>query len=141
MIARIEVLTKQLIRRYGDILDTALDPTTENANSSAPTIVDTANRQLIVDTSTAALIRAAEELMVLTRTMKELWLFGGLDTLQKDESVEEKEQRRKIEEDEQIVVRGMREWCRNEAGKIVHGEKEEVQVQDVEMDEDDNDSD
>ena len=30
-------------------------------------------------------IRAAEDILALTRTMKELWLFGKLDTLGEDE--------------------------------------------------------
>lgn len=75
--------------------------------------------------------------MVLTRTMKELWLFGGLDTLQKDESPEEKENRRRIEEDEQIVVRGIREWSRRDVGKIILGdekEDKEKEQEDVNMD-------
>ena len=86
--------------------------------SAAPSIVDTANRQLIVDTSTASLIRAAEELMVLTRTMKELWLFGGLDTLQKNESEEDKNKRTQLERDEALVVAGMSEWCRQQGSAI-----------------------
>jgi len=50
--------------------------------------------------------------MVLTRTMKELWLFGDLDTLASDLSGEEKERRRVVREDESVVVEGLWEWVR-----------------------------
>lgn len=76
------------------------------------------NKKLTVDVATAAMIRAAEELMVLTRTMKELWLFGGLDTLATDQSEEEKEKRRKMAEDESAVVAGMQEWLRRNGDKL-----------------------
>ena len=39
-------------------------------------------QQFQLDVESTALVRAAEEIMVLTRTMKEIWLFGGLDTIQ-----------------------------------------------------------
>lgn len=66
----------------------------------------------MVDTATNSMIRAIEEFMVLTRTMKELWLFGGLDTLDVNLSEQEKEKRRKLREDEEFVVAGMQEWLR-----------------------------
>ena len=34
-----------------------------------------------MDVESTGLIRAAEEIMVLTRELKDLWLFGGLNTL------------------------------------------------------------
>lgn len=48
--------------------------------------------------------------MVLTRTMKELWLFGGADTLRDGQSAEEKERRERMEEEEREVVEGMQRW-------------------------------
>ena len=49
---------------------------------------------------------------MLTRTMKEIWLFGGLDTLTKDhEGVGtnglEKSTQRKMEEDVRVVEEGL----------------------------------
>lgn len=64
------------------------------------------------------MIRAIEEFMVLTRTMKELWLFGGLDTLTTDQSEEEKEKARKMKEDEEFVVEGMQEWLQKNGHKL-----------------------
>jgi hypothetical protein len=51
--------------------------------------------------------------MVLTRTMKELWLFGGLDTIPAEDSVKVRNQaetRRRVEEDESFVVEGLMEY-------------------------------
>lgn len=41
-------------------------------------------QQFKLDVESRALIRAAEEIMVLTRSMKDIWLFGGLDTLKQN---------------------------------------------------------
>lgn len=41
----------------------------------------TANETYQMQVETAGLIRAAEDLTALTRRLKELWLFGQLDTL------------------------------------------------------------
>ena len=60
------------------------------------------------------MIRAAEEFMVLTRTMKELWLFGGLDTLE----VEGDAQKKSLTKDEDIVVRGMQKWLDNNTHRL-----------------------
>lgn len=136
-VARIEVLTKMLIRRFGDILEVAITPPSKPEDPDPPSLVDTANKQLTVDTATMSLIRAAEELMVLTRTMKELWLLGGLDTLVVDQSDEEKEKRRKMREDEDIVVRGMLQWLEKNGSRFGEGfsetEVEKEEEPDVEM--------
>lgn len=76
------------------------------------------NKKLTVDLATTAMVRTAEELMVLTRTMKELWLFGDLDTLATDQSAEEKERTRKMHEDERAVVAGLQEWLRKNGGEL-----------------------
>ncbi|CAK97148.1 hypothetical protein An12g04580 [Aspergillus niger] len=39
-----------------------------------------------LDVESTALVRAAEDILALTRTMKETWLFGKLDTLGEDEA-------------------------------------------------------
>jgi len=76
------------------------------------------NKKLTVDIATTAMVRAAEELMVLTRTMKELWLFGDLDTLASDQSPEEKEKSRKMRRDESAVVAGLQEWLRKNGDRL-----------------------
>lgn len=41
-----------------------------------------------MEVETAALIRAAEDILSLTRTMKEMWLFGKLETVGTNEAEE-----------------------------------------------------
>lgn len=48
--------------------------------------------------------------MMLTRTMKEIWLFGGLDTLSADHESEEAKARQKTEEDVRIVEEGFKRF-------------------------------
>lgn len=119
LIARVQTLTKMLIQRFGDVLDVALTPAApEGGKDDPPTLVETMNKKLTVDLATTAMIRAAEELMVLTRTMKELWLFGDLDTLATNQGPEEKEKRRQMQEDESAVVAGLQEWLRRNGAKL-----------------------
>ncbi|KAK5310001.1 hypothetical protein LTR70_009824 [Exophiala xenobiotica] len=119
MRARVQTLTSLLIRRFGDILDVAITPPApEEGKDYPPTLVDTMNKKLTVDIATTAMVRAAEELMVLTRTMKELWLFGDLDTLASDQSPEEKEKSRKMRADESAVVAGLQEWLRKNGDRL-----------------------
>ena len=89
----------------------------EEGKDDPPTLVDTMNKKLTVDLATTAMVRTAEELMVLTRTMKELWLFGDLDTLATDQSAEEKEKTRKMQQDERAVVAGLQEWLSKNGGQ------------------------
>lgn len=72
----------------------------------------------MIDTASNQMIRAIEEFMILTRTMKELWLFGELNTLAADQTEEEKAKMKKMEEDEAFVVQGMQEWLRKNAYKL-----------------------
>lgn len=46
-------------------------------------------------------IRAAEDILTLTRSMKETWLFGKLDTLGEDES--ETKRREQLESDAGVI--------------------------------------
>lgn len=51
--------------------------------------------------------------MMLTRTLKELWLFGGLNTIpsvDQAENGQRAELTRKMEEDEKFVVDGLMEY-------------------------------
>ncbi|KAI4230430.1 MAG: hypothetical protein L6R36_000059 [Xanthoria steineri] len=66
-----------LIRRFENIIE--YKPGDRNAAA-----VDAYKMEV----ETAALIRAAEDILSLTRTMKEMWLFGKLDTLGTDEADE-----------------------------------------------------
>lgn len=75
---RINILTHQLRSRMVNIIRLTKPP-------QHHTIVNTATEQLRIDVESTALIRAAEEVMVLTRELKDLWLFGGLDTLHRGE--------------------------------------------------------
>lgn len=115
--SRASALTRIMLTAFEDILsvghdDEAVDnDNEETADTFARSNVNTAARQTAVDVATNKIVRAAEEYMVLTRTMKELWLFGGLDTLQGDVSGEdEEEKRRQMQRDEKQVVEGMRKW-------------------------------
>lgn len=52
-------------------------------------------------------IRAAEDILALTRTMKETWLFGKLDTLGEDER--DVQRREKLEKDVLAVQKAVEE--------------------------------
>ncbi|KAI9837711.1 MAG: hypothetical protein M1819_006644 [Sarea resinae] len=54
-----------------------------------------------IEVETVALVRAAEDMLSLTRSLKEAWLFGTLDTIS-DGAV-----RQKTEEDASVVGRGV----------------------------------
>ncbi|BDD63062.1 hypothetical protein MAP00_008008 [Monascus purpureus] len=74
---RINTDISQLLQRFENIMATA---TVENSNH-ASTAVETYQ----LDVESTALIRAAEDILSLTRSMKEAWLFGKLNTLGEDE--------------------------------------------------------
>ena len=93
--ARITYLSNTLIKRIGNIFEQALtkdpdsiEPTAENGATSH---ANTAMQQFQLDVESTALVRAAEEIMTLTRSMKDVWLFGGLDTLVSDHSGQDME--------------------------------------------------
>jgi hypothetical protein len=60
---------------------------------------------LLKTDTTFAQIRAAEDILALTRTMKEAWLFGQLDTLGENER--DIERREKLEADVQAVKKAI----------------------------------
>jgi hypothetical protein len=74
---RINTNISQLLQRFENIMATAA---VEN-----PSYAATAIESYQLDVESTALIRAAEDILSLTRTMKESWLFGKLDTLGEDE--------------------------------------------------------
>ncbi|EHY60105.1 hypothetical protein ABEF92_001024 [Exophiala dermatitidis] len=118
--ARITALSTTLIKRLENIFAVALDGTSvgtippASAGVPPPSLTDTAVQEFQLDIESAAVIRAAEEIMVLTRTMKEIWLFGGLDTLEKDHENDNNPQneatKRKVEEDTRVVEEGFKKF-------------------------------
>ncbi|KAL9082571.1 MAG: hypothetical protein Q9159_006333 [Coniocarpon cinnabarinum] len=103
MQGRIDDLSSQLVKRYINILVLARVPKkhVDENDTSADTFVRSqsgttdrdraALNSLKMDVETQGLIRATENLLMLTRQMKELWLFGQLDTLGKSDTVEQTE--------------------------------------------------
>ncbi|PGG99913.1 hypothetical protein AJ80_09268 [Polytolypa hystricis UAMH7299] len=83
----------QLLQRFENIMAAA---TVENTSHTA-----TAIETYQLDVESTALIRAAEDILALTRTMKETWLFGKLDTLGEDER--DVKRREKLEQDVAVV--------------------------------------
>lgn len=107
--SRASALTRIMLTAFEDILSVGHDGE-DDAENFERSHVNTAARQTAVDVATNKIIRAAEEYMFLTRTMKELWLFGGPDTLHSDQNDEEKERTKQIQQDEREVVEGMQKW-------------------------------
>ncbi|KAJ5103116.1 hypothetical protein N7532_003645 [Penicillium argentinense] len=95
--ARINTDISQLLQRFENIMATA---TAENN-----TLTATAVESYQVDVESTALIRAAEDLLSVTRTMKEMWLFGKLDTIGEDER--DVERREKLEADVDAVKKAV----------------------------------
>lgn len=76
-----------------------------------PSLTGTSIQQFQLDVESTAVVRAAEEIMMLTRTLKEIWLFGGLDTLEQDHHNEKDEaMRKKMDEDIKVVEDGFRRF-------------------------------
>lgn len=96
--AYIDKLRNNLISRFENLVATAAIERTDYNTTSY--------NALHMKDETAALIRAAEDLLSLTRQMQELWLFGQLDTLGKS-AVEEKTEAdaRRVAELIQTLVR------------------------------------
>jgi hypothetical protein len=86
---------------------------------SAPehnSITSTATDQFRMDVESTALIRAAEEVMVLTRELKDLWLFGGLNT-QRD-GKEDNNAQEKMEQDAKVVYEFLQRKINGDGGKV-----------------------
>lgn len=93
--ARLTSQTTPLLTRLENILATLLpsapasaDPSDltspSSSNNPQSSHVQTATESLQLSVETTAMIRACEELMGLSRAMKEIWLSGSLDTLDED---------------------------------------------------------
>ncbi|KIX03794.1 uncharacterized protein Z518_07347 [Rhinocladiella mackenziei CBS 650.93] len=119
--SRISALSTTLIKRLENIFAVALDETdTQTAASTsddapAPaSLTETSVQQFQLDVESTAVVRAAEEIMMLTRTMKEIWLFGGLDTLaqdhEKDQDSKNEAARQKMDENVRVVEEGFKRF-------------------------------
>ncbi|OXV10896.1 hypothetical protein Egran_01340 [Elaphomyces granulatus] len=87
---RINTNISQLLQRFENIMATAAVltipfPLLCKKGIENPSYAATAIETYQLDVESTALIRAAEDILSLTRTMKETWLFGKLDTLGEDE--------------------------------------------------------
>ncbi|KAI9369603.1 mediator complex, subunit Med22 [Aspergillus egyptiacus] len=96
---RINNNISQLLQRFENIMATA----TVESTSHTTTAVETYQ----LDVESTALIRAAEDILSLTRIMKETWLFGKLDTLGEDES--ETKRREQLERDAAVLQKVIEE--------------------------------
>ncbi|KAE8145645.1 surfeit locus protein 5 subunit 22 of mediator complex-domain-containing protein [Aspergillus avenaceus] len=96
---RINTNISQLLQRFENIMATA----TTESTSHTSTAVETYQ----LDVESTALIRAAEDILSLTRTMKETWLFGKLDTLGEDES--DIKRREELERDADAIQKAIEE--------------------------------
>lgn len=115
--ARISTLTTTLIKRLENILAVAVttDPFQSGTDAALPpSLTDTAVQQFQLDAEAQSLIRACEDIMMLTRHMKDLWLFGGLHTLTGDDPDDKTpgalQETRKMEEDARIVEQGFQRF-------------------------------
>ncbi|PGH29843.1 hypothetical protein GX50_07391 [[Emmonsia] crescens] len=104
--ARINTNIAQLLQRFENIMATA----TIDNTSFTSTAIETYQ----LDVESTALIRAAEDILSLTRSMKETWLFGKLDTLGEDER--DVQRREGLERDAQTVKNAV------ENGKVLQME-------------------
>jgi hypothetical protein len=85
-------------------------------------LFSTAQNEARAAVETAALVSRAEELLVLTRGMKELWLRGGLETLDGGANGEGKIEGRDVEEGPEGDVRRVVELLR-ESEAVEQGNK------------------
>ncbi|KAI4731910.1 hypothetical protein E4T49_00335 [Aureobasidium sp. EXF-10728] len=78
--ARIDQLRNNLFNRFEKLLKQANARVIEKNDRNS-----TALSQYQTQIETAALIRTSEDILTLTRQMQELWLFGQLKTLDKND--------------------------------------------------------
>ncbi|KAI1917296.1 hypothetical protein LOZ12_002927 [Ophidiomyces ophidiicola] len=83
----------QLLQRFENIMAAA---TVDNSSHTASAI-----ETYQLDVESTALIRAAEDILSLTRSMKESWLFGRLNVLGEDDK--DIQMRKQVDADVQVV--------------------------------------
>ncbi|GLI78805.1 hypothetical protein PoHVEF18_007126 [Penicillium ochrochloron] len=87
----------ELLKRYENIMACANVERTSHAAIAAESTQ--------IDVEVNAIVRAAEDILSLTRSMKEAWLFGTLDTL--GESSQDVERNEKLGEDVKAVEKAV----------------------------------
>ncbi|KAL2355886.1 mediator complex, subunit Med22 [Cryomyces antarcticus] len=107
LIARIEKLTNDLIRRFETLV--ALAPVERTDRDF------TAHSAYQMEVETAALIRSSEDILTLTRQMQEMWLFGQLDTLGESQA------QQKTEQDARAVAEVLARLIQGDTGVKVDG--------------------
>ena len=133
--ARIQALSISLLQRFQGLLATAHDDAEDGPEgngtgplpgSTAPTLSpeEVASKQLDIEVGTTALIRTAEEIMVLTRGMKELWVFGGLDAVGAQEGGVDQAGARELGDEVRRVRAGLEGWLEERLQGVTAGEKE-----------------
>ncbi|KAJ5365364.1 Mediator complex subunit Med22 [Penicillium concentricum] len=95
LLDRVDYDISQLLQRFENIVAIAANKFDGTSH------VDAAVEAFQIDVESTALIRAAEDLLALSRLMKELWLFGKLDTLGEDER--DVQRREKLEGDVEAI--------------------------------------
>ncbi|KAJ5824592.1 Mediator complex subunit Med22 [Penicillium robsamsonii] len=95
LLDRVDYDISQLLQRFENIVAIAANKFDGTSH------VDAAVEAFQIDVESTALIRAAEDLLALSRLMKELWLFGKLDTLGEDER--DVQRREKLEDDVKAI--------------------------------------
>nr|KMM65730.1 hypothetical protein CPAG_02073 [Coccidioides posadasii RMSCC 3488] len=96
---RINADIAQLLQRFENIMAAA---TVDNPSHTASAI-----ETYQLDVESTALVRAVEDILALTRTMKELWLFGKLDMLGEDER--DVRRREQLDKDVEMVKKAIDE--------------------------------
>ncbi|KAJ5942989.1 hypothetical protein N7516_003157 [Penicillium verrucosum] len=99
LLDRVDYDISQLLQRFENIVAIAANKFDGTSH------VDAAVEAFQIDVESTALIRAAEDLLALHRLMKELWLFGKLDTLGEDER--DVKRREKLEEDVEAIQKAL----------------------------------
>jgi hypothetical protein len=88
--------------------DRIIDETIEVDESQVPSLAQTQMDQVRMNLEVEGLIKKCEDLLTLSRVLKEGWLFGGLDTLQ----VDDPEKRAKEQQEWDEAGEGLDEWLR-----------------------------
>ncbi|RMZ92373.1 hypothetical protein DV736_g363, partial [Chaetothyriales sp. CBS 134916] len=76
--------------------DRIYDETIEVDEAKTPSLAQTKMDQVRMDVEVEGLIKKCEDLLALSRVLKEGWIFGGLDTIKKS--------------DDEVVQREIEEW-------------------------------
>ncbi|KAJ5170823.1 uncharacterized protein N7500_003606, partial [Penicillium coprophilum] len=122
---RLEYDVSQLLQRFENIVAIAAK------KFDGSSYVDAATEAFQIDVESTALIRAAEDLLALSRLMKELWLFGPLDTLGEDER--DVQRREKLEEDVKAIQEALEGGLLMPSFLDLPGKSEKPNAQDSEQ--------